>query len=158
MLPAGHRLPLSVPVRSRVILVQLNEMLFMRILNYILALMFLVFAFVQVNDPDPILWILIYGAMAVTAILAAFEFYATKFLVALLALYVLYSLVYIPGIMEWLQTDDKAALFDNVAKMEHLYIEEAREFLGLLICDIVLIFYLIQSQRVKKTETKGKLR
>ncbi len=124
----------------------------MRILNYILALMFMVFAFVQVNDPDPILWILIYGAMAITAILAAFEFYATKFIIALLVVYVLYSLVYVPGVMEWLQTDNKAALFDDVAKMEHLYIEEAREFLGLLICEIVLVFYLIRSLRVRKAE------
>ena len=36
----------------------------MRILNFILALMFLAFAFVQIKDPDPMVWILIYGAMA----------------------------------------------------------------------------------------------
>ncbi|MBL7858231.1 MAG: transmembrane 220 family protein [Cyclobacteriaceae bacterium] len=122
----------------------------MRVLNYILALMFLLFAFVQVNDPDPILWILIYGAMAVACVLAAFEIYPTKFLIALLVVYGLYSLVYIPGVLEWLQTDNKADLFDDVAKMEHPYIEESREFLGLLICDAVLIFYIIRSIRIKK--------
>ena len=30
----------------------------MRIVNFLLAILFLVFAFVQVNDPDPVLWIL----------------------------------------------------------------------------------------------------
>ncbi|HYI78522.1 MAG TPA: transmembrane 220 family protein, partial [Chryseolinea sp.] len=37
----------------------------MRIVNFILAVLFLLFAFVQINDPDPVIWILIYGAMAV---------------------------------------------------------------------------------------------
>ena len=35
----------------------------MRIVNFILAIMFLLFAFVQINDPDPVIWILIYGAV-----------------------------------------------------------------------------------------------
>lgn len=50
-----------------------------RIGNFLLAVMFLVFAFVQVNDPDPIIWILIYGVMAVMAIMAIFEFYPERF-------------------------------------------------------------------------------
>ena len=76
-----------------------------------------------------------------------FEFYPKKFLIAVLVLYVLYSFVYIPGVAEWLRTDNKTALFDNVAKMENLYIEESREYLGLLICVIVLVFYLYRSRK-----------
>jgi Transmembrane family 220, helix len=118
-----------------------------RIVNFLLAVMFLVFAFVQVNDPDPIIWILIYGAMAVLAIMAIFEFYPRKFLIGLLIVFVLYSLVYWRGVLEWFQQDDKSLLFDDVAKMQYPYIEEAREFLGLMICIIVLAFYLIKSRR-----------
>src|SRR5688572_28280829 len=90
---------------------------FMRIVNFILAIMFLLFAFVQINDPDPVIWILIYGAMAVLSIMAIFEFYPTKFTIGLLVLYVLYSIVYMPGVLEWLRRDDKSMLFDDVAKM-----------------------------------------
>lgn len=119
----------------------------MRIVNFLLAILFLVFAFVQVNDPDPVLWILIYGIMAAFSVMAIFEFYPKKFMIGVLVLYVLYSFVYLPGLAEWLRQDNKAALFDNVAKMENLYIEESREFLGLLICIIVLSFYLFRSRK-----------
>lgn len=122
----------------------------MRIVNFLLAAMFLVFAFVQINDPDPVIWILIYGIMAVFCIMAIFEFYPKKFLIGVLVLYALYSLVYLPGLAQWLRSDNKAALFDNIAKMENLYIEESRESLGLFICIIVLVFYLVRSRKLSK--------
>jgi len=109
--------------------------------------MFLSFAFVQINDPDPVIWILIYGAMAVLSVMAIFEFYRRKFLIGILILFVLYSLVYIPGFLEWCKQDNKALLFDDLAKMQYPYIEETREFLGLLICIIVLVFYLIRARK-----------
>lgn len=112
--------------------------------------MFLAFAFLQLNDPDPVIWILIYGAMAVLAIMAIFEFYPLKFIIGLTVVYVGYSLFYIPGVLEWLQQDDRSALFSDVAKMEHLYIEESREFLGLMICVAVLIFYWVRAVKFSK--------
>jgi hypothetical protein len=120
---------------------------FMRIVNFVLAVMFLLFAFVQINDPDPVIWILIYGAMAVLSIMAIFKFYPTKFTIGLLVVYILYSFVFIPGVLEWLKQDDKSMLFDDVAKMQYPYVEEAREFLGLFICIIVLIFFVIRARR-----------
>ena len=119
----------------------------MRIVNFLLAVMFLTFAFVQVNDPDPVIWILIYGAMAVVSIMAIFEFYPMKFLIGLLVFYRLYSLFFIRGVLEWLKQDNKAMLFDDIAKMQHPYIEETREFLGLFICITVLIVYMIRSRK-----------
>ncbi|HEX5171708.1 MAG TPA: transmembrane 220 family protein [Cyclobacteriaceae bacterium] len=118
----------------------------MRILSFALTLMFIAFAFVQVNDPDPIIWILIYGAMAVVCLLAAFNIFYRKVMIGLLIFYVAYSIYYFPGVREWLQHDNKALLFDNLAKMQFLYIEEAREFLGLMINVAVLVFYLIRSR------------
>jgi len=117
----------------------------MRVVNFILAIMFLGFAFLQLNDPDPALWIVIYGVMAVFCIAAMFEVYSRKAILAVIIIYGIYSLFYIPGVMEWMRQEDRSALFDDVAKMEHLYIEESREFLGLLICIIVLAFYLYRS-------------
>lgn len=119
----------------------------MRIFNFILAALFLIFAFVQVNDPDPILWIIIYGAMAVLAVLAMFRIYPRQVILTMLVLYIGYSLVYFRAVRQWLQSQDKFDLFDNVAKMNNLYIEESREFLGLWICISVLIFYWTRSRR-----------
>jgi hypothetical protein len=109
--------------------------------------MFLVFAFVQINDPDPILWILIYGSMAAVCILAAYRIYYRIALIVLLIGFVSYSLVFFEGVMEWFSQPDKSVLFDDVMKMQHPYIEESREFLGLMICIVVLIIHLILSRK-----------
>jgi len=127
----------------------------MRILNFILALMFLAFAFVQINDPDPVVWILIYGAMATLAIMAIFQYHPKKFLVAILAVYLaygIYTLIYHPGFLEWLQSENKSEIFDEVAKMRNLYIEEAGEFLGLVICIVVLIFYVWRAFKMNESK------
>lgn len=121
----------------------------MKIVNLILAIMFVAFAFVQINDPDPVLWILIYGIMAVVCILAAFKMYYKIPLIILLVGYSVYCFILIPGFREWLAQEDRSVLFDDVMKMEYPYIEEAREFLGLLICIIVLIIQLVRSRNVK---------
>lgn len=118
----------------------------MKIVNLFLAVMFVVFAFIQINDPDPVIWILIYGAMAVICVMAAFGYYYSKIMIAILIIYFAYSLTDLPSILEWLKQDDKSMLFDNIAKMEHLYIEESREFLGLFICIFVLIMQLVRAR------------
>ena len=119
----------------------------MRVVNFVLAVIFLVFAFLQINDPDPLIWILIYGAMAVVCVMAIFSYYPLRFMILLLVVYMGYSFFYIDGVSEWLKQENKAALFDNVAKMEHLYIEESREFLGLMICIGVLIMYIVMARK-----------
>lgn len=121
----------------------------MKVLNLLLAALFLLFAFVQINDPDPALWILIYGLMAVACILAAFGRYYPKIISVILIIYLAYSFFYIPGVVEWLGSENKSMLFDDIAKMQHPYIEESREFLGLFICVIVLVMHLLtwQSRR-----------
>ena len=122
----------------------------MRIVNLILAVMFLGFAFVQVNDPDPVVWILIYGLMAATCVMAAFDYYLPKVLIVYAVLLAGYAVYYFPGVQEWLQHENKAMLFDNIAKMEFSYIEESREFLGLMICLAVLAMHVYRSRRRRK--------
>src|SRR5688572_17646236 len=121
----------------------------MKYLHILLAIMFMAFASLQVNDPDPVLWILIYGAMSVVCVMAIFEFYSRKLMVLLAVGFLVYCFFLWPGVSEWLSQDNKSVLFDDVMKMDHLYIEEAREFLGLVICLIVLTFYFFRSFRTK---------
>jgi hypothetical protein len=103
--------------------------------------MFLGFASVQFNDPDPITWILIYGSMAVVCIMAAFEFYVRWLMILQLVCYTTYCFILFSGIKQWLASADRSLLFDEFAKMQFSYIEESREFLGLVICISVLAFY-----------------
>ena len=115
----------------------------MKVLNLLLAALFLLFAFVQINDPDPALWILLYGLMAVACIFAAFGRYYPKVISVVLILYLALSFFYLPGVIEWLGSEHKSMLFDDIAKMQYPYIEESREFLGLFICIIVLVMHLL---------------
>ncbi len=117
----------------------------MKIFNLLLAVMFVVFAFLQLNDPDPVIWISIYGAVAVTCVLAAFRRYYIPAYIVLLIVYIAYSFVYLPSELRWLHSDDKAMLFDNLAKMQNLYIEESREYMGLVICMLVTVMHLVMA-------------
>jgi hypothetical protein len=119
----------------------------MKIVNLLLAVMFIVFAFVQINDPDPVHWILIYGSMAVICILAAFRYYPRVVMMVMLVVFAGYSFVFFRGVMEWWAQDDKSVLFDDIAKMQHPYIEESREFLGLMICCLVLLIHIVLSRK-----------
>jgi hypothetical protein len=122
----------------------------MKIVNLVLAVMFLLFSFVQINDPDPVVWILIYGSMAVVCVMAAFKYYPVIFMIIQMVAFLAYSVILIPGVSEWLAQPDRSMLFDDVAKMQHLYVEEAREFLGLMICIAVLILELIRARILKR--------
>ncbi|HEY3405884.1 MAG TPA: transmembrane 220 family protein [Ohtaekwangia sp.] len=124
----------------------------MRVVNFLLAVMFLLFAFLQLNDPDPVIWILIYGGMAVFCIMAMFEYYPKKVIIGVLVIFAGYSILYFDGVTAWLQSENKSELFDEVAKMRTWYVEEAREFLGLLICVLVLVVYWFRSLRYNKSQ------
>ena len=119
----------------------------MKIINFILALIFLLFAFVQIIDPDPILWILIYGNMAALCVLAMFKMRFVYWLGATIIFYGIYAGLLIGGAMEWLQSPDRSLLFDDIAKMQYPYIEETREFLGLVICIAAAIFHLLSNRK-----------
>jgi hypothetical protein len=117
----------------------------MKVVNLLLALMFIAFAYVQINDPDPVVWILIYGSMAVICVLAAFNITPRIIMGVMMAVFVAYSFVFFNGVKEWFAQPDKSVLFDDVLKMQYPYIEESREFLGLMICVTVLAIHLLLS-------------
>jgi hypothetical protein len=121
----------------------------MKFLHGFLALMFLAFAGLQFNDPDPALWILIYASMAFMCAMAFFKVFSKTAMAILAAGYIVYCFFLWPGVSEWLTQENKRVLFDDVMKMEHLYIEESREFLGLVICLVVLAFYFVLALRKK---------
>jgi len=123
----------------------------MKILHVTLAVLFLTFTIVQFNDPDPLLWILIYGTMMGLCILAALKFFYPKVMMIQAGIYLVYAIFLWPGVSQWFASEDKAMLFDDLAKMQFPYIEESREFLGLTICLIVLSFYLWLSLRGRKS-------
>lgn len=115
----------------------------MKILSSVFGLMFLAFALVQINDPDPLLWIVIYGAMVVVSVMAFLNIYSQTLMIGLATGYCIYAALLFSSAITWLKSDDRSLLFDDIAKMQFPYIEETREFLGLFICLVVLIIYYI---------------
>ena len=110
----------------------------MKIFNIVLAIMFLVFALLQINDPDPLVWILIYFTMTVACTMAAFAKYNRPLMAIQGAVYIIYIVLLWPGVVDWMRSPDRALLFDDLAKMQYPYIEETREVMGLAICLMVL--------------------
>ncbi len=111
----------------------------MKYLNLFLALLFAVFAVVQLNDPDPLFWTLIYGIMALISGFAAFRKYNLWLMLAVLAVLIFELFKLFPSITGWVQ-DGMPSIISSM-KAEEPHIEFVREFLGLLICFVVLIFH-----------------
>jgi hypothetical protein len=123
----------------------------MKILNLLLTIVFLVLSFLQINGPDPIIWILIYGTMAIVCVMAAFEFYVKRLMLLQVIVYVVYAATLAPSFNAWIRSANPSLSFDNVDKMQNPYVEKSREFLGLVFCLVVLAVYGFRSTRRKKT-------
>jgi len=111
----------------------------MKIANIFFAILFLVFVGVQYNDPDPLLWMVIYGIAAVFFVLAAVGIQNKKVLLGAIVVGALYSLTYISGVYDWFTIGQPGEIVASM-KVDKMYVEESREFFGLWIALAALIF------------------
>lgn len=112
----------------------------MRIFNLVFFILFVLFAALQYNDPDPWIWIPIYGYAAVLCFLAfRRKYYPAAYLVGI-AVYLGYA-VYLfftkDGVLDWATEHDAESLVQTM-KAEKPWVEDTREFGGLLILIVVL--------------------
>ena|SRR5579859_1736563 len=123
----------------------------MKVFNIFFAILFLGFTVLQFNDPDPYLWVPIYGAMVVVCVMAHRGRVYKNFLLTLALFYLVYVVILAPSAWTLLSSNDRSLVFDDIAKMQNVYVEETHEFLGLIICLAVLaINYLARNKRVSK--------
>ena len=121
----------------------------MKIFNYFFCFVFVLFAALQYNDPDPYLWVPIYLYAAVLCWLAARnKFYKKAYLIgiALYALYALYKVFDANGLIDWF-TKHHAENIAETMKAEQPWIEESREFFGLVILIVVLLIDYFYAKR-----------
>ena len=112
----------------------------MKVFNIIFGIVFILFAGLQYNDPDPLLWITIYMYTSVLCLLAASGRYYTKaylFGIIVYSAYALYKVFDTNGLLDWLQLHDAENIAQTM-KAEQPWIEESREFFGLLLLVIIL--------------------
>ena len=119
----------------------------MRYFSYFWVFIFVVFAILQFNDPDPYLWIPIYLVAAIISWLASRQIYNKAVIIASMVLYFVGGIYLFPmDIQQWISREEKA----KSLAMNMPFIEEARESMGLLICFLVMTVYLFAASNVKK--------
>ncbi len=117
----------------------------MAIINGILCSLFLLFLGLQYNDPDPHLWMPIYGFVAGVCGLAALKKYNKMLILSGLSILSFYTLFYIPDFIDWIKMGMPSLV--ETMKAEKSYIELAREFGGLVICDVVLFWQYLRTKK-----------
>jgi len=125
----------------------------MKIFNIFFCVVFIVFAALQYNDPDPYVWMPIYLYTAVLCWLAyRNKFFPRAYLtgVAIYAVYALYKVFDTNGLIDWI-TKHHAQNIANTMKAETPWVEETREFFGLVILIVVLLIdYAYARRKIKK--------
>ena len=104
----------------------------------IATLMFILFAALQLNDPDPLYWFLVYAAVAVVAAAAVVGRRLPRFALVTLGAVIAGVLIAAPGFVDYLQSGDWSSIAEHMND-EEPYIEQGREFVGLLIAAAALL-------------------
>ncbi|MGV3657111.1 MAG: transmembrane 220 family protein [Chitinophagaceae bacterium] len=105
------------------------------IVNILFSLLFLSFAYFNLNDSDGWLWVLIYLATAALCALAALKKFYPKITLAyivVLLFYAGYFFISKDGVMDWIREYDTPSITESMQATKP-YIEKTREFFGLLI-------------------------
>jgi hypothetical protein len=124
----------------------------MKYFHGFLILLFILFAYFQWNDPDAVLWTIIYGYVALLTGLT-FTRIQIKWLVIIgIFGYALGILFYVPDFINWINSGMPSIA--GQMKAESAFIELVREFLGLLIC-LLAIIYLFVYNRWRLRKIKG---
>lgn len=110
-----------------------------RILYLLLGLAMATFAWLQINDPDPWLWVPIYLCSAALFLAALFGWFRRWAVVSVWVIYAILMLLALPGFVEWLLHHPWSDLTGEMSA-DRQYIEDSRELLGLLIAALCLLF------------------
>lgn len=130
----------------------------MKIFNVVFSVLFVFFAALQWNDPDPYIWmpIYLYGAIF-CALAAAGKYYKGWYLFGIVAClgYAGYLFFERDGVLSWMR-DHQAENIAGSMQAATPWIEDTREFFGLFIIIIILLanFVYISQKKAKKMRKK----
>lgn len=109
--------------------------MFLLVLNIIFCLSFLLFAWFNLNDKDSWLWVPIYLAASVCCALAGFGLFYPIIYIVLIAFYLIYAVILFfarDGVKDWIVKYKQPSITESMQATKP-YIEQTREFFGLLI-------------------------
>lgn len=112
-----------------------------KIVKAFIFIIFILFAIVQLNDPDPIHWFTIYALVGILSLVSIYK-QIPKILIYLLSIFlIIYAGYHFLHFLNFLQIENKQELFGEMF-YEKPYLEGTREFLGLILAAVSLIFLL----------------
>lgn len=121
----------------------------MKALNILFCIIFIVFAGLQYNDPDPYIWIPIYLYGALLCYLAVVKKYYPKATLLGIVIYLAYAVYLLfdkTGVIDWAK-DHQAENIVQTMKATKPWIEETREFFGLIILIGVLFINFLYAKK-----------
>lgn len=125
----------------------------MKWFNLIFCLLFIVSAALQYNDPDPYVWMPLYLYAAVLCwLIIRQKFYPDAYLIGIVVylIYAVYLLFAENGVLDWLQQHNAENIAESM-KATKPWIEETREFFGLLItASVMSVDYLYARKRLRE--------
>jgi hypothetical protein len=129
----------------------------MKIFNWFFVFTFIVFAGLQYNDPDPYVWmpIYLYGS-AICWLSIKKRFFPPMYWVGFVvyAAYALYKVFDENGIIDWIKKHNAQNIAETM-KAETPWVEESREFFGLVILIVVLLINYIYLKKYTKAAQKN---
>ena len=123
----------------------------MKVLNIIITILFFLFAIIQFNDPDPWLWVAIYGLVGVISAGTIFNKYFKISIYVGIAICILGIGILFPELINWVRMGTP-----NIAetmKTDRPYIEFVREFFGLIISLIALVYHFYQMRKATRPKS-----
>ncbi|HOY28205.1 MAG TPA: transmembrane 220 family protein [Flavobacteriales bacterium] len=106
---------------------------------------FIAFAALNLNDPDPWVWVLAYGAVAVLFALAAFGRADRRVSGSLAVALAVWMFTMSGGMLEWFGLGMPSIVTEMKATEPH--VEAVREFLGLLLAVLALLFLTLRTSK-----------
>ncbi len=116
-----------------------------RVISLVLGLLFAGFAFVQFNDPDPVVWVGLYGFVSLVNFMAIFRFFPKRSIILGLIIFGSGSIYLSPSLFEWIASGD--SLITGMSP-DRMYVEESREMLGLLMALGTLVYQYFEARKV----------
>ena len=116
----------------------------MRFVHLLIAGLFFLAAYWQLNDPDPELWVAAYGAVAVLAVYSAFKPTPRMIVLVLATVLGVWWATYLSDFISWV--GDGFPTITGSMKAESPYVELVREFLGLTLTLGALGWYYSRSR------------
>lgn len=124
----------------------------MKLLNLILSILFVVFAALQYNDPDPFIWIPIYLFAAFLCWRAYKGIQHRSLYLVAIVIYLLYALYLVfdkNGVISWASEHAAESLVHSM-KAEKPWIEETREFGGLVMLIAAMAINLFPNRKIAR--------